>query len=333
MLDSLSRFIAAAVLAVLPVFAAAAAPASAPAALPPDVLAKSHWMELTRADYEAALGKVPEKLRWEFATSPKRIQDLLNGLLLNKTLAAQARAHGAGSDAFAKGPADESERALANAELKRIGDAAARDFDAKKKDFEAKARETYMISRDKYKRPEEVRFSDVAVAIKDRGDEAARKRVEEARQRLLAGADFATVAREYSDDPKAKENGGAMPLVSAKQLAPEFAKGVFALTRVGEISAPIKGPAAWHVVRLDERRPAGIQTFDEVRDRIMKTLRDRYIAQARDLRIREIYADPDLQINQPAIDALVNRIDPAMLQGGASVKRGAPAPQPAPASR
>ena len=290
-------------------------------------------MELTRADYEAALGKVPEKLRWEFATSPKRVQDLLNGLLLNKTLAAQARAHGLGSDTFGKGPAEQSERALADAELKRIGDAAARDFDAKKKDFEAKARETYMINPGKYKRPEEVRFSDVAVAIKDRGDDAARKRVDEARQRLLAGADFAAVAREYSDDPKAKENGGAMPLVSAKQLAPEFAKGVFALTKVGEISAPIKGPAAWHVVRLDERRPAGIQSFDEVRDGIMKTLRDRYIEQARDLRIRTVYSDPDLQINQPAINALVNRVDPAALPGGASAKRGAQAPQPGPASR
>jgi peptidyl-prolyl cis-trans isomerase C len=290
-------------------------------------------MELTRADYDAALGKVPEKLRWEFATSPKRIQDLLNGLLLNKTLAAQARAHGVGSDAFAKGPADQSERALADAELKRIGDAAGRDFDARKKEFEAKAREIYLIDPGKYKRPEEVRFSDIAVAIKDRGDDAARKRVEEARQRLLAGADFATVAREYSDDPKAKDNGGAMPLVSAKRLAPEFAKGVFALAKVGAISEPIKGPAAWHVVRLDERRPAGIQSFDEVRDGIMKTLRDRYIAQARDLRIQEVYRDPDLRINQPAIDALVNRVDAVKPQGGAAAKRGAPAPQPAAASK
>ena len=48
-----------------------------------------------------------------------------------------------------------------------------------------------------------------------------------------------------------------MPFVSAKQLAPEFAKGVFALKTVGEISEPIKGPAAWHVVRLDERHPGG----------------------------------------------------------------------------
>lgn len=286
-------------------------------------------MDLTRADYDAALQKLPENLRWDFATSPKRIQDLLNGLLLTKTLAAQARAHGLGDDAFVKDPAADPERRLADAELKRIDEASGAAFDAKKADFEAKAREQYLIDRDKYARPEQIRFSDIAVAIKDRGDDAAHQRVEEARQRLLAGADFATVAREYSDDPKAKDNGGAMPLVSTKQLAPEFAKGVFALTRVGEISEPIKGPAAWHVVRLDERRPAGTAPFEEVRDGIMKQLRDRYLAQQRELRIQAVYRDPDLQINQPAIDALVNRIDPAKLKAGAAVKRGAPAAGPA----
>ena len=60
--------------------------------LPADVLAKSRWMELTRADYEQALTKLPENLRFEFSTSPRRVQGLLNNLLVTKTLAAQAKA-------------------------------------------------------------------------------------------------------------------------------------------------------------------------------------------------------------------------------------------------
>ena len=51
----------------------------------------------------------------------------------------------------------------------------------------------------------------------------------------------------------------------------------------------------------------------------MKTLRDRYIALQRDLRIQSIYRDPDLQINQPAIDALVNKVDPTKLKPGQRV--------------
>ena len=51
------------------IVALATSPAGA-ADLPPDVLAKSSWIELTRADYEKAIEKVPENLRFEFSTSP-----------------------------------------------------------------------------------------------------------------------------------------------------------------------------------------------------------------------------------------------------------------------
>ena len=42
----------------------------------------------------------------------------------------------------------------------------------------------------------------------------------------------------------------------------------------------------------------------------MQAQRQRYIAEQRDLRIRAIHEDPELELNQPAIDSLVNRVDP-----------------------
>ena len=142
--------------------------------LPPDVLVRSRWTELTRADYDAALAKVPANSRWEFATSPKRVQDLLNNLLLTKTLAAQARVHGTRAD-LAGGSAVgiDAERALANAELKRIEADASRSFDTNKDVYQMKARELYALDKAKYQKPAEVRISDIAVAIKGRGADAA----------------------------------------------------------------------------------------------------------------------------------------------------------------
>ena len=99
---------------------------------------------------------------------------------------------------------------------------------------------------------------------------------------------------------------------------------MFALEHVGEISQPIRGPSAWHVVRLDERRPAHRQTFDEARNEIMNSLRLRYIADQRDLRFKEINSDPSIEINQPAIDALVTHIDPALLDMPTPTKPGSP---------
>lgn len=282
-------------------------------------------MELTRADYENAVAKVPANLRFEFSTSPKRVQGLLNNLLVTKTLAAQAKAHGTRPRSLL--PGGDSERALATAELQRIEADAAKSFDEQKPAFEAKARELYALDKAKYIAPEEVRISDIAVLIKDRGDEAALARAREARARVLGGADFAAVAREYSDDPTTREKGGALPFVSVKALAPEYAKSVFALTKVGELSEPIKAPSAYHVVRLEERRAARQQTFDEVRETIMRDLRQGYITEQRELRIQSIHTEPGLQINQAAINALVNRIDPALMKPPARARSRESAPK------
>jgi peptidyl-prolyl cis-trans isomerase C len=299
---------------------------AAAADLPPDVLVKSRWMELTRADYERALARVPEKMRFEFSTRPRRVQGVLNNLLVTKTLAAQARAHGTRpGTVFDKTRTDDSDRALAAAELKRIETDAGKSFDDKKATFELKAREIYALDKAKYTSAEEVRMSDIAVSIKDRGEEAALARAREARRRIVGGADFAAVAREYSDDPTTRDKGGALPFVSAKALAPEYAKAVFALTKVGEVSEPIKAPSAYHVVRLEERKGVRQQAFDDVRDTIMRDLRQRYITEQRDLRIQSIHSDPDLQINQAAIDSLVNRVDPGLMKPPVRAKTPAPA--------
>jgi peptidyl-prolyl cis-trans isomerase C len=303
----------ASLIAVLLAFLASLGSAAGAEELPANVLARNRWMELTRADYEAALSRVPESLRQEFGISPKRVQGLLNALLVNKTLAAQARAHGIEPHADSRAEGGfEFDKSLAARELQRIEADAGADFDAKRALFESKAREIYALDREKFRIPEEVRLSDIAVSIKERGEANARARAEEARRKLAEGFDFAAVAREYSDDPTTRDKGGALPFVTAPQLTPEYAKAVFALSRVGEISLPIKAPMAWHVVRLDDRRPSRIKAFDECRDEIMKQLRVRHVQDARDARLKSIYRDPDLVLNQAAIDALVIPIDPKL---------------------
>jgi len=246
--------------------------ANAAAELPPDVLAKSSWVELTRADYEKAVSKVPENLRFEFSTSPKRVQTILNNLLVTKTLAAQARAHGTRPAAsFEPGAGDDSDRALATAELQRIEADAGKSFDAQKAAFEMKARELYTLDRDKYVTPEEVRISDIAVSIKQRGDEAALARAREARQRIDAGADFAAVARDYSDDPTTRDKGGALPFVTAKALTPDYAKAVFALKTVGAISGPIQAPMLGAAVASAKlhRQPEFAALQDELKQKVL----------------------------------------------------------------
>jgi peptidyl-prolyl cis-trans isomerase SurA len=85
--------------------------------------------------------------------------------------------------------------------------------------------------------------------------EAARARAEKARAEALGGADFARVAAAYSDAPDAIQ-GGALGWRSADRL-PELFAGLVAEMRPGEVSAVLRSPGGFHVIKLLERRGAG----------------------------------------------------------------------------
>ena len=310
------------------------------AGLPPDVFAKSRWMEITRADWDHAISGLPENMRWEFATSPKRVQDILNNLLLMKTLAAQARADGLQPEAIDQPRRTETDKrpvnpdqAFASAELRHIDDASVKAFDADQAGFEKKAHEIYTVDVDKYKLPEQRVFSDIAVSIAAHGDDGARARAAEARAKVVAGGDWNAITREYSDDAGTKDKGGKLPPMSDSELPSEIAKDLLALKKPGDISEPIKTAVAWHIARLDAINPPRTQSFDEVKGSIMATLRAQYLASQRNLRFEEINRDPTLKVNHVAVDGLVNKVDasgkPIPPVPGSSAPAGAAPEKPA----
>ena len=73
------------------------------------------------------------------------------------------------------------------------------------------------------------------------------------RDRLLAGEDFATLAKKYSDDPSVTVNGGDMSFAQRGQMAPEFEAMSFKL-KPGEISMPVETQFGFHIIQLLERR-------------------------------------------------------------------------------
>lgn len=73
------------------------------------------------------------------------------------------------------------------------------------------------------------------------------------RNRIMAGEDFATLAKKYSDDPSVISNGGEMGWSGRGRMVPEYEAMAFKL-KPNEISMPFKSPFGIHIMQLIERR-------------------------------------------------------------------------------
>jgi len=275
-----------------------------------EVLAETASIKLTRSDYETDLLRIPPELRAELVANPKRLTALLNNLIIDKTLAKEARDAGLDRDPeLARRLALEIDRFLAQAMIAKIERDAAAEFDARQADFMAKARETYLLRKDKYRTAEQVSASHI-LFVPDRhgGSDAALGLAKEARAKIVAGADFAKLAAELSDDPSAKKDGGQLGWFDAKKMDPAFSKAAFALPKVGALSEPVQSSFGWHIIRLDGRRPPQQLSFDEASKQIMTELKQRYIKEKRNDKLEAIIHDPQMHVDQAAVDALLVKL-------------------------
>ncbi|MEO8066885.1 MAG: peptidylprolyl isomerase [Flavobacteriales bacterium] len=83
----------------------------------------------------------------------------------------------------------------------------------------------------------------------------AYKKVVGLRDRVMAGEDFATVAKASSNDPSAAQNGGDLGYFSALQMVYPFETVAFS-TPLGEVSKPVRTRFGYHVIKVVDKRPA-----------------------------------------------------------------------------
>ncbi|KLD76508.1 peptidylprolyl isomerase [Xanthomonas hyacinthi] len=110
----------------------------------------------------------------------------------------------------------------------------------------------------------------------DLSEAQALQRAEALKRQLDAGADFATLAVRESDDGATVADGGQLSAAFGRYLADPFVAPVQQLA-VHQVSAPVRGPDGYHLIRLDAKTQA---RFDAVRGQIEVQLREQAAAQA-----------------------------------------------------
>ncbi len=124
-------------------------------------------------------------------------------------------------------------------------------------------------------------------------------------QKVTTGADFAELAKKYSDDKQSAVEGGTMKWFSPTTMLPAFAEASFALKNDGDISPVIRTQYGWHIIKRLELRTT--QPFDKMRpDLETKIKQNTAITKSSDEAFdRKLRNEYQLKINKESFAKLV----------------------------
>ncbi|HHC73345.1 MAG TPA: molecular chaperone SurA [Thiotrichales bacterium] len=117
-------------------------------------------------------------------------------------------------------------------------------------------------------------------------DADARSKLEEIRNRILAGEPFADLARTYSEDTVSARQGGDLGWTSPGEMVPEF-EGMAEALRPGEISPPFRTQFGWHIVEVLERRQVDM-TENFQKSQLVRQIRKRKQQEALQLWLQKL---------------------------------------------
>jgi peptidyl-prolyl cis-trans isomerase C len=100
-------------------------------------------------------------------------------------------------------------------------------------------------------------------------DEGSAKRLQD---ELARGARFEDLARAHSKDIDSASSGGLLEWTLQGQFSPEFAAVLPTMTRGRTSDSPVRSPAGWHLIRLEDVRPAQAPQLADVRPRLIESI-------------------------------------------------------------
>jgi parvulin-like peptidyl-prolyl isomerase len=225
-------------------------------------------LQMTRAQFEVLLSALASNGRP--ATSPAAKRQVAEQYAELETMAQEARQRKLDESAEVKQMmAIQGDSFLANALAKKISDDThfteldlRSYYDSHKNEFE-EAQGGHIL----------IRFKGSSVPLKpgqkDLTDEEALAKAKDIRAKILAGADFATLAKAESDDTGSGAKGGDLGTFKHGQMVAAFDQAAFSLP-VGQVSEPVKSQFGYHIIKITSRNS---RSFDDAKAQIEKELK------------------------------------------------------------
>jgi peptidylprolyl isomerase len=166
---------------------------------------------------------------------------------------------------------------------------------------EAEIKSAYDLNRDALMVPRQYRLSQIFVAIPAGGDakaeSAAKQKADDlVRQARAGGANFDALAKANSD-AKPGEQGGDLGWAPESEIVPEIRSQIAGMA-LGDISDPIRTASGWHIIRMDNTKPAAPRTLAEVHDALAAALRQRKAQANQQAYLNGLLAKSPIAVNE-----------------------------------
>ena len=224
---------------------------SAPVKKEGAVIAEVNGDTITTGDFKHELENLPPYLK-PMADTPEGKKELLDTMVVRELILQQAKKDGLDKSPEVAAKLEElKKRVVVEAFLKKKVEEHASVSDEEMKKF-------YEENKEKFKTGPQVHASHILMKSEDE----ARKVLKE----LKEGGNFEDLAKKHSIDSAAAK-GGDLGWFSKGSMVPEFEKVVFGL-KEGETSGIARTKFGYHIIKLTGKRPAGIRSFDEVKEQL-----------------------------------------------------------------
>jgi peptidyl-prolyl cis-trans isomerase C len=181
----------------------------------------------------------------------------------------------------------------------------------------------YDAHREEFKKESEIQTRQIVVKTEQEAKELQGK--------IAKGEDFAELAKTYSLDPSARTNGGDIGYHPKGSLIPEYEEAAFKLTKIGQVSGPVKTHLGYHIIKLEGMRPAAYVPFEEVKGFIRQKLMQEKQTEMVEKYIDDLKKSAKITLNEDLLkeegkqEEVPAKVDESALAPAAAAKTEAPA--------
>ncbi len=160
---------------------------------------------------------------------------------------------------------------------------------------EDKVKNYYESNKPQFEVKEQVKTSHILFKTEERSEEEAKAEAEKIVKMLEEGKDFAELAKEYSEGPSASNGGDIGYITKDDNIALEYKEAAFSMN-VDEVSEPVKSEFGYHVIKVTDKKEAGIQAFAEVKGEIESKLLNTKKQQTWEEFVRKLRDEAEIEV-------------------------------------